>query len=265
MAAFRKISHELAKRYDESSPENSLDLSESFKASLCSDEENVNDFEELEESSEELPGGKGLGLSQSSTKKKGKKGRKASWPDEFVNEMVEEICENEHFCRRLIFTNNKAYKNLEIYQKVVAKVAKKLMEERQQEFTFTAQQARTKFKACVAACKKASMTRRTKSGIANFMENKPKWFHKLFPYVESRDSCNPEMAKEPSFQVLDETVTSDVDSLGEEATKGAEGAQVEKTEQLSSPHSVHFHENPHPCLLLPFNLISTIAPANICE
>eukprot|EP00794_Sanderia_malayensis_P006473 gene6473-7210_t len=162
MAAFRKISHELAKRYDESSPENSLDLSESFKASLCSDEENVNDFEELEESSEELPGGKGLGLSQSSTKKKGKKGRKASWPDEFVNEMVEEICENEHFCRRLIFTNNKAYKNLEIYQKVVAKVAKKLMEERQQEFTFTAQQARTKFKACVAACKKASMTRRTK-------------------------------------------------------------------------------------------------------
>ena len=86
----------------------------------------------------------------------------------------------------------------------MAKLAKKLLEQ-EQNFNISAKQARTKFKACVAACKKASMTRRTKSGIANFMDNRPEWFHKLFTYVESRDWFNPEMAKEPSFQMLDET------------------------------------------------------------
>lgn len=207
MAAFRKLIPELATQYDESSRENSSASLESLDASLtpCSDEEK--DFEESEEdSSEELPGKQCLGLSKVSKERERKKGRKASWPDEFVNELVEEICESEYYRRRLIFTNNKAYKNLEIYQKIVAKITKKLLE-RQQNFNFSAQQARTKFKACVAVCKKASMTRRTKSGIANFMDNRPKWFHKLFPYVESRDSCNPEMAKEPSFQVLDETLS----------------------------------------------------------
>ena len=73
-------------------------------------------------------------------------------------------------------------------------------------FDFTPEQTRTKFKSCVAACKKASMTRKTGSGLENFMQNQPNWFKKLFPYVASRDSCNPSLAQEPSFEKLSATV-----------------------------------------------------------
>jgi len=68
-------------------------------------------------------------------------------------------------------------------------------------FPFTVAQKRVKFKACIAVCKKAAMTRKTASGIDNFMHSKGygSWFQKLFPLVESRDSCNPDNGIEPSF------------------------------------------------------------------
>ena len=43
------------------------------------------------------------------------------------------------------------------------------------------------------------MTRKCGSGIANLMDQKPAWFRKLYPFVESRDSCDPSLATEPSF------------------------------------------------------------------
>ncbi len=61
--------------------------------------------------------------------------------------------------------------------------------------------------------KKACMTRRCGSGIANFINNQPSWFKKLFPYVESRDSCNPNMATEPSFENGDGAALEDESSL----------------------------------------------------
>ena len=65
--------------------------------------------------------------------------------------------------------------------------------EGQKNFQFTAEQTRTKFMSCVAACKKASMARKTGSGIAHFIQTQPDWFKQLVP-LESRDSCNPDMA-----------------------------------------------------------------------
>ena len=52
-------------------------------------------------------------------KRKRKAGRKSSWPQESIDEFVNIICDNEYYRKRLIFTNNKASKNLEIYSKIV--------------------------------------------------------------------------------------------------------------------------------------------------
>ena len=81
----------------------------------------------------------------------------------------------------------------------IVKEVKARLAGRGEMFVFSVVQTRTKFKACISACKKASMTRRCGSGIANFMEQQPPWFKKLYPLVESRDSCNPDMALEPTF------------------------------------------------------------------
>ena len=136
-------------------------------------------------------------------KRKGRAGRKPRWPEEYVNEIVQIICENEYYRRRLIFTNSKASKNLEIYAKIVnqAKAYFSKSGGYLEKFDFTPVQTRTKFKACVGICKKASMKRKCGSGITNFMDQQPAWFKQLFPFVESRDSCDPSFAMEPSFSI----------------------------------------------------------------
>ena len=70
---------------------------------------------------------------------------------------------------------------------------------------FTAVQARTKFKSCIAVCKKASMKRMCGSGITDDVDESSAWFKKSFSFVESRDSCDPTLASEPSFAVLSES------------------------------------------------------------
>ena len=45
-----------------------------------------------------------------------KRGRQAQWEDQDLNDLIESICENECFQRKLIFTNNKPQKNKELYQ-----------------------------------------------------------------------------------------------------------------------------------------------------
>ena len=194
MASFRRSLPELMEGVVDSSPENSPSLIE------MDGEESDEEAEHSRERALELALEK-----QGSTTLKRKAGRKASWPEESVNDVVDIVCENENYRRRLIFTNNKASKNLDIYKKIVALV-KSRMQDRDEVFNFTPEQTRTKFKSCVAACKKASMTRKTGSGLANFMQNQPNWFKKLFPYVASRDSCNPSLAQEPSFEKLSATV-----------------------------------------------------------
>ena len=46
-------------------------------------------------------------------------GRRARWEDQHVNDIIETICENEYFQRKLIFTNNKLQKNKVVHDKVI--------------------------------------------------------------------------------------------------------------------------------------------------
>ena len=59
---------------------------------------------------------------------------------------------------------------------------------------------RTKFKRCVAECKKLALTIKTATGVKRIQEDRGygPWFNQLFSLVQSRDSCNPELAEEPS-------------------------------------------------------------------
>ncbi len=135
------------------------------------------DIDEDEDSDEEgfinQPLCQPVGSETVTTNKENKKAlRKANWSEVAVDELVDVVCQNEAFRKRLIFTNNKASKNLEIYKKIVKQVENR-MQERQQRFEYSTEQTHTKFKACIAACKKASMTRRNGSGIENFMKKQP--------------------------------------------------------------------------------------------
>ena len=118
----------------------------------------------------------------SATLKRNKAGRKSCWPEEAIDEVVNVICEKEYYRKRLIFKNNKASKNLEIYSKIVNEVKAHFNERGTGSFEFTPIQTRTKFKSCVAICKKALMTRKCGSGIANFMDQKPAWIQTTVPF-----------------------------------------------------------------------------------
>ena len=52
-------------------------------------------------------------------KQKKKAGKKSSWPMDITNDLVDVICDNEYFRKKLIFTNTKTSKNGEIYLKVI--------------------------------------------------------------------------------------------------------------------------------------------------
>lgn len=65
---------------------------------------------------------------------------------------------------------------------------------------FSVNQLRTKFKKCVSDCKQAALTIRTATGIKRFQEDRGlgNWFKPLFAVVQTRDSCQPDQAIEPS-------------------------------------------------------------------
>lgn len=132
--------------------------------------------------------------------RRGKKsGRKSTWSEDKIDDLVDVVCEDEYLRRKIIFTNNKNTKNSEVYEKVLRKL-KARCTEREVEFVFNVAQTRTKFKSLVAICKKASLTRKTSSGIEDFIQKMGygKWFAQLFPYIQSRESAQPEQATEPS-------------------------------------------------------------------
>ena len=131
--------------------------------------------------------------------KKGKPGRKAMWSTATLDDLVDIITCDERYQRKLIFTNSKNQNNSIIYGEVLKKLTVRA-NERGEKILFNIQQVRTKFKRCVSDCKKAAMTIKTATGIKRFQNEKGygKWFDLLFPLVKTRDSCQPEMAVEPS-------------------------------------------------------------------
>ena len=71
---------------------------------------------------------------------------------------------------------------------------------RGENFCFTVDQLRSKFKKCVSECKRAALTIKTGTNIKRFQEDKSygAWFQKLCEVVKTRDSCQAEQAIEPS-------------------------------------------------------------------
>ena len=123
---------------------------------------------------------------------------KAQRRDCHVADMVDVICSNDNFSRKLIFTNSKNTRNNEVYVQVLKEVEKRYTGS--SSFPFSTGQMRTKFKRCVAECKKLALTIKTATGVKRIQEDRGygPWFNQLFSLVQSRDSCNPELAEEPS-------------------------------------------------------------------
>ena len=86
---------------------------------------------------------------------KKRRGRKAQWRDCHVADMVDVICSNDNFSRKLIFTNSKNTRNNEVYVQVLKEVEKRYTGS--SSFPFSTGQMRTKFKRCVAECKKLAL------------------------------------------------------------------------------------------------------------
>eukprot|EP00112_Aurelia_sp_Birch-Aquarium-sp1_P002198 Seg1236.7 transcript_id=Seg1236.7/GoldUCD/mRNA.D3Y31 product="hypothetical protein" protein_id=Seg1236.7/GoldUCD/D3Y31 len=183
MAAFRKSCLQIIENEDQNSEEErqfctqTVDENEGEdshdRISIANETDEEAEEDDVDEADQVL--GQELQAQGSTTlKRKKKAGRKSCWPEKAIDEVVDIICENEYYRKRLIFTNNKASKNLEIYSKIVNEARRVRLNERgTSSFEFTPVQTKTKFKSCVATCKKASMTRKCGSGIANFMDQKP--------------------------------------------------------------------------------------------
>jgi hypothetical protein len=127
-------------------------------------------------------------------------GRKAVWKEANIDDMIDIIVNDEGHSRNLIFTNVKKQKNTEVYKKILNSLQQRYSQyDPPSTFPFTVVQMRTKFKWCVATCKKISLTISTKSGIKRIQDDKGygQWFNLLYPLIKSRDSCQPEQAIEP--------------------------------------------------------------------
>ena len=132
--------------------------------------------------------------------------RKANWSEQITNDLVDIICSNEMFQRKLIFTNIKTAKNGGYYEKVIDEL-KQRCGSRKEDFPYDIAQTREKFKRCISECKKVALTVKTASGIKRFQDENGygKWFNQLFPLIQTRASCQPEHAIEPSSVHSDES------------------------------------------------------------
>ena len=83
------------------------------------------------------------------------------------------------------------------------------------------------------------MTRKTASGIDNFMHSKGygSWFQKLFPLVELRDSCNPENGIEPSFGLQNKNMgnTSNIGRLNVSCESSETDSASREESRLNAP------------------------------
>lgn len=175
-------------------------------------DEKSNDEEEEEEG-----GSLSLFVKKSKGKKK-KRGRKSVGSPEDVDDFIDTVVSNTYYKRKLIFTNTKCQRNGEIYEKILTEL-KKRASARGKEFKFSVKQLRTKFKKCVSDCKQAALTIRTATGIKRFQEDRGlgNWFKPLFTVVQTRDSCQPDQAIEPSS--LEQSTSSEKSSKSADADK----------------------------------------------
>ena len=132
-----------------------------------------------------------------SSRKKKRKGRRSVWEERHINDLVDVICSSEYYKKKLIFTNTKNSKNAEIYGNVLKELGQRYEDG---SFPFSVYQLRNKFKKCISECKKIALTVKTATGVKRVQDEKQlgAWFNQLFPLVQTRDSCNPDMSVESS-------------------------------------------------------------------
>ena len=76
--------------------------------------------------------------------KRGRKWQKSTWKDSTVDGQIDCICSNEYAKMKIVFTNNKASKNKEVYHKRIWEI-RKTCEEREELYEYTLEQTRSKF------------------------------------------------------------------------------------------------------------------------
>ena len=140
-----------------------------------------------------------LFFKKANKKKKTKPGRKAKWCSRALDDIIDIIVSNNSYKKKLIFTNTKNQRNGELYGEILKEV-KARASARGEDFHFSVNQLRCEFKKCVCLCKKAALTQKTATGIKRFQEEQGfgKWFTALFEVVKTRESCQPDLALEPS-------------------------------------------------------------------
>ena len=106
---------------------------------------------------------------------------------------------NSSYKKKLIFTNTKNQRNGELYGEIL-KEGKARASAKGEHFNFSVNQLRSKFKKCVSLCKQAALTQKSATGIKRFQEDQGlgKCFTTLFQVVKTRESCQPNLALEPS-------------------------------------------------------------------
>ena len=162
------------------------------------DDDGVEEDEE-DESDGDLETSRKLFFKKTNGKKKKKPGRKAKWCSQALDDLIDIIVSNSSYKKKLIFTNTKNQRNGELYGEILKEV-KARASARGEDFHFSVNQLRSKFKKCVCLCKKAALTQKTATGIKRFQEDQGfgKWFTALFEVVKTRESCQPDLALEPS-------------------------------------------------------------------
>ena len=134
-----------------------------------------------------------------SSRKKKRKGRRSVWEERHVNDhdLVDVICSSEYCKKKLVFTNRKDSKKAEIYANVLKQLGQR---HEDGSFPSSVDQFGNKFKKCVSECKRMAFTVKTSTGVKRVQDEKQlgAWFNQLFPLVQTRHSCNPDMAVESS-------------------------------------------------------------------
>ena len=165
-------------------------------------------------------------------KSKKKPGPKSSWLPDETADVVDVVCSSEYFRKKIIFTNVKTVQNTEVYQKIVEEV-KKRCTERNSIYGKSVKQTRTKMKSLIRMCKKEALARITATGIANMAEKHGAWFRQLFPYVQSRESADPDQGREPSY----EPVAPELAGSASAAERGEGSSSSTSTSAASTPAS----------------------------
>ena len=105
---------------------------------------------------------------------KGKKriGRRATWKEDNITDMVNIIVNDDQLVKKLIFCNTKKASNTEAYEMVRKRLNVEYNKTTGSDFPFQVQQMRNKFKSCISTCKQICMTMKTASGIERFVEER---------------------------------------------------------------------------------------------